>query len=139
MEILIKPVSQKDWDFIYHLRTNKNFENNFYTKSSFSRDDHYSYLSKQEQSSNFFHWMIISEEENVGYVRILDHDVSIMIDEKYQSKGIGQRALELVEIEAKNVGLNKLVGRMMINNESCKKIFEKNGFNLLMYWFEKEI
>ena len=83
--------------------------------------------------------MIISEEENVGYVRILDHDVSIMIDEKYQSKGIGQRALELVEIEAKNVGLNKLVGRMMINNESCKKIFEKNGFNLLMYWFEKEI
>jgi len=139
MNIILKLVDKKDWDFIYYLRKNKIYKDNFYTKSSFSKDEHYSYLSKQEQSSNFFHWIITVEDQNVGYIRILDNDVSIMIDEKYQGKEIGQQALELMEKEAKKVGIHKLVGRIMINNESSKKIFEKNGYNLLMYWFEKYI
>ncbi len=139
MNIILKLVDKEDWDFIYHLRKNKIYENNFYTKSSFSKDEHYSYLSKQEQSSNFFHWMITVEDQNVGYIRILENDVSIMIDKKHQGKGIGQQALELMEKEAKNVGIHKLVGRIMIDNESSKKIFEKNSYNLLMYWFEKDI
>ena len=139
MNIFLKSVDKKDWDFIYHLRTNKNYKNNFYTKSSFSKDEHYSYLSKQEQSPNFLHWMIMIEDQNVGYIRILDNDVAIMIEEKHQSKGIGQQALELLEKEAKKDGVHKLVGRIMINNKSSKKIFEKNGYNLLFYWFEKDI
>lgn len=139
MNVILKLVDKKDWDFIYDLRTNKNYKNNFYTKQSFSKDEHYSYLSKQLQSSNFFHWIITSENQNVGYIRILGNDISIMIDVKYQDKGIGSQALELVEKEAKKLDIHKLVGRVMIHNESSKKIFEKNGYNLKMYWLEKDI
>ena len=139
MNVILKSVDKKDWDFIYDLRTNENYKNNFYTQQSFSKDEHYSYLSKQEQSSNFFHWMIVAEDQNIGYIRILDNDISIMIDKKYQNIGIGSQALALVEKEAKKFGIRKLVGRVMTHNESSKKIFEKNGYNLIMYWLEKDI
>ena len=139
MEIILKSVERQDWDFIYDLRTNPSSKNNFYTKKSFSKDEHYSYLSKQEQSSDFFHWMIVSENQNIGYIRIFNNDISIMISRQYQNKGIGSQALEFVEKEAKTLGINKLVGRVMLDNESSKKIFEKNGYKILMYWLEKDI
>jgi len=139
MNIILKSVDKKDWDFIYDLRTNEDYKNNFYTQQSFSKDEHYSYLSKQEQSSNFLHWMIVNDDQNVGYIRILDNDISIMIDKKYQNKGIGSQVLVLVEKEAKKHGIHKLVGRVMVHNESSRKIFEKNGYNIMMYWLEKDI
>jgi len=139
MKIILKSVERQDWDFIYDLRTNPSSKNNFYTKKSFSKEEHYSYLSKREQSSNFFHWMIVSENQNIGYIRIFDNDISIMVSKQYQNKGIGSQALELVEKEAKLLGMNKLVGRVMLNNKSSKKIFEKHGYKILMYWLEKDI
>jgi len=123
MEIILKSVERHDWDFIYDLRTNPSSKNNFYTKKSFSKEEHYSYLSKQEQSSDFFHWMIVSENQNIGYIRIFNNDISIMISRQYQNKGIGSQALEFVEKEAKTLGINKLVGRVMLDNESSKKNF----------------
>lgn len=139
MEILLKPVDQKNWQFIYNLRTNESSKNNFYSQKQFSLSDHYSYLSKQEKNPNFFHWIIVSDSKNVGYVRILDNDISIMIESHYENKGIGSHALKLVEDEAKKLGLKKLVGRVLTHNTSSKKIFEKNNYKLKMYWLEKDI
>ena len=139
MDIILKTVKSDNWDFIYYLRTNKNYKNNFYTKTNFSKEEHYDYLNKHENSPNFFHWIIEVNNQNAGYIRILNNDVSIIIDEKFQSKGIGKKSLELLEKEAKKKGINKLIGRVMIENETSKKIFEGNGYKLLMYWFEKEI
>jgi len=139
MKITLKSADKSDWDFIYDLRTNENYKNNFCTQDFFSKSQHYDYLSKQEASSNFIHWMIIFEDLNVGYVRILDNDVSIIIDPKYQEKGIGSQALMLVEQEAKKIGIDKLVGRVLVHNESSRKIFEKNGYDLTLYWLEKNI
>ena len=62
-----------------------------------------------------------------------------MIHPKYIGKGIGSQALVLVEKEAKKIGLQKLIGRVMIENKSSKKIFEKNNYALKMFWFEKDI
>ena len=139
MTIILKSVERKDWDFIYDLRTDQNYQNNFYHKNSFSLEEHYSYLSKQEQSSDFFHWMIVSDNQNIGYIRILNNDISIIVSKQYQNKGIGSQALDLVEKEAKELGINKLVGRVMLDNTSSKKIFEKNGYKIIMYWLEKDI
>lgn len=79
------------------------------------------------------------DSKNAGYVRVLDSDVSIMVEHKFHGKGIGTQALKLLEKEAKKSGIRKLVGRVMIDNEKSKQIFLNNDYKLLMYWFEKKI
>ena len=138
-QISLRRVDKNDWDFILSLRNNEKTRDNFYTKNIIKKQDHYKYLEDQEKNQNFFNWIISYENVNAGYIRILENDVSIMIDDKFQNKGIGTTALNLVEKEAKLLGIKKLVGRIMVHNNQSKKIFEKNNYNLLMYWLEKHI
>jgi RimJ/RimL family protein N-acetyltransferase len=139
MNVKLSSVTKDDWDLIYDIRINKEYRKNFYIQQDFSKEYHYSYLENKEKLDTFFHWMILDDNTSVGYIRILDNDISIMIHPQYIGKGIGSQALALVEKEAKKLGLHKLIGRIMIENKSSKKIFEKNNYNLKMFWFEKDI
>jgi len=76
---------------------------------------------------------------SIGYIRILDQDINIMVEKKFQTKGIGTIMLNLVEKEARGLGIKKLKAKVLIGNDSSKKIFEKNNYKLKMYLFEKEI
>ena len=62
-----------------------------------------------------------------------------MVEKKFQTKGIGTVMLNLVEKEARGLGIKKLKAKVLIGNDSSKKIFEKNNYKLKMYSFEKEI
>ena len=139
MEVTLRKVLKKDWDFILKLRNKKEFRVFFYNKHTIRKKEHYDYLQKQKSNSHFFNWIICYGTKDVGYLRVLDNDVGIIIDSKYQKKGIGAKALQILDKEAKKLGIKKLVGRVMINNDSSKNIFVKNNYNLLMYWFEKDI
>lgn len=139
MDITLRSVLKKDWDYILTLRNNKKFRNNFNAQHEISKKEHYDYLQNQKSNPNFFNWIICYGKNDVGYVRILDNDVSIIVDEKYHNMNIGSTSLQLLEIKAKSLGLTKLVGRVMCKNKSSKKIFQKNNYKLKMYWFEKTI
>lgn len=110
-----------------------------YTKHRITKPEHYEYLKKQNKNSNFKNWIISMDSKNVGYVRVLDNDVSIMIEKKYHGKSIGTQALKILEKEARKFGIRKLVGRVMIDNKKSKQIFLNNNYKLIMYWFEKKI
>ncbi len=138
-QVSLRPVKKKDWDFILSLRNDDKTRDNFYTKNKIKKKDHYKYLQEQAKNPNFFHWIISYGNSNAGYVRILENDISIMLNNKFQNKGIGTSALKLIEKEAKLLGIKKLVGRVMVHNVQSKKIFEKNNYTLLMYWLEKYI
>ena len=129
---------EDDWDFVLNLRNNEQYRDFFYTPDKIEKIDHYNYMRNQKLNLKFIDWIICYDSHNVGYIRILDNDVSIMLNDKFRNKGIGTSALELIQIEAKKMGLLKLVGKVMIDNISSKKIFEKNNYKLKMYWFEKE-
>ena len=110
-----------------------------YTKHKITKLEHYAYLKKQQKNKNFINWMISLDFKNIGYIRILDNDVSIMIEKKYHGMGIGTIAITILEQEAKKLGINKLVGRVMVDNEKSQKIFLKNKYKLKMYWYEKKL
>ena len=139
MTVSFRKVTKNDWDYILILRNNESFQLNFYEQHKISKQEHYDYLEKQENNPHFFNWIICSNNEDVGYVRILDNDVSIIIDEKYHGQGIGENAINILENEAKLLGLKKLVGKMMIDNKASEKIFLKNNFKLKMLWYEKNL
>ncbi len=65
--------------------------------------------------------------------------MSIILDDKYHGQGIGTSAINLLEHEAKLLGIKKLVGKMMIDNKKSEKIFLNNNFKLKMYWYEKNL
>ena len=139
MKVTLRKVSKKEWDYILRLRNDEDYRSNFYDQHVITKKEHYDYLKKQNSNPNFHNWIIEYAKKDVGYIRILDNDISIIIDKKYQDRGIGSQALELIESKAKKLRIKKLIGRIMITNKNSKKIFEKNGYKLLMYWLEKDI
>jgi len=139
LKVALRKVKKKDWDYILRLRNNKDYRQFFYNQKIISKKEHYEYLTKQKSNPNFVNWIITYGINDAGYLRILKDDVSIMIEKKYNNKGIGTTALQLLEKEAKKLGIKKLVGRVMIHNKSSKKIFLKNSYKLRMYWLEKDL
>lgn len=132
-------MSRDDWDFILKLRNKKEYRSFFIQQHTISEKEHYQYMTQEEKNPNYSCWIILKDFIKIGYIRILENDVSIAIENKYHGKGYGANALLLLEKEAKKMGLTKLVGRVMIHNESSKKIFLNNDFKLKLYWYEKDL
>jgi len=139
LEIYLKKCTKDNWDFILTLR------NNFYKNSLYIQDkpltqtEHYEYMEKQSKNPNFHQWIAVMEEKIIGYVRILDNTINIMVSQKYHDQGIGSIMLKLLEIEAKKLGITKLIGLVLTDNAGSKKIFQKNDYQLKRIWFEKEL
>lgn len=137
--VTLRKVKQSDWDYILKLRSEPNFKRYFYDQHKITKREHYSYLRQQKNNKFFSNWIILFNNARVGYVRVLNNDVSIMIDSRFHGKGIGTKALKLLEKEAKKLKIKKLVGRVMLRNRKSATIFKKNNYKLLMYWYEKKI
>ena len=101
--------------------------------------EHYAYMNKQIRNPNFHQWMAVSNNKVVGYIRILDAEINLMVVKDFQNKGIGSMMLSLLENEAKKLGIHKLIGLVRSNNTSSKKIFENNNYQLKLFRFEKEL
>ncbi len=139
MEIKLKEVCKEDWDYILQLR-NSFFKDDFLEQQKvLTKKEHYEYMEKQKSNTNFYQWVSFDGEKNVGYIRLLEDDVSVIVDQKFQNKGIGTIMLALMEKEAKKIGLKKIKALVRKNNFSSEKIFLKNNYQLKILMFEKEI
>ena len=139
MEIKLREVCKEDWDYILQLR-NSFFKDDFLEQQKvLTKKEHYEYMEKQKSNTNFYQWISSDEEKNVGYIRLLEDDVSVIVDQKFQNKGIGTIMLALMEKEAKKIGLKKIKALVRKNNFSSEKIFLKNNYQLKILTFEKEI
>ena len=137
--ISLRSCTKDDWDAILDLR-NTFYEESFYQQNKpITKQEHYEYMEKQEKNPNFHQWMAINNDEVVGYIRILDSDISILVLRQHHNKGIGTIMLQLVEREAKKLGIRKLRGLVRTNNVGSQHIFQKNDYELKMYWFEKDL
>ena len=139
MEIKLKEVCKEDWDYILQLR-NSFFKDDFLEQQKvLTKKEHYEYMEKQKSNTNFYQWVSFDGEKNVGYIRLLEDDVSVIVDQKFQNKGIGTIMLALMEKEAKKIGLKKIKALVRKNNFSSEKIFLKNNYQLKILMFEKDI
>jgi len=139
MKIILRDVKKSDWDYILKLRNEKSYRKNFEHQHTITSEEHYNFLNQQEKNLGFFNQIICHDDKDVGYIRILDEDVSIIVDKQFQNKGIGVKALSLIESKAKDIGIKKLVARIAIHNQTSRKIFEDNKYELKMYRYEKNI
>lgn len=136
MKIQLRKVIKKDWDFILNLR-NADYKFFYEQSEPIDRTHHFKYMEKQMLNHNFHHWIILYENQNAGYVRILNEDVGIMIKNEFQNKGIATIALELIEKKAIDLDIKKLVALIDPENKNSQQIFKKNGYSLKLHWLEK--
>ena len=97
-KIELRKVTEKDWIFILNLR-NEFYTNSFYEqKKLIQKTEHYEYMNKQTTNPNFHQWVAIQSKNlsSIGYIRILDQDINIMVEKKFQSRGIGTIMLNLI-------------------------------------------
>ena len=139
MQINLRKVTQKDWDFILNLR-NQFYVDSFYEqKKPIQKEEHYEYMKKQNSNPNFHQWIATDGNEDFGYIRILDKNLNVMVEKKFQGKGIGTIMVNLVENKALSLGIKKLKAEVIVGNESSKKMLIKNNYKLKMHLFEKEL
>ena len=135
----LREILEKDWKFILELR-NQNYKNSFLKQQEpIEINEHNEYMNKQKLNSKFHQWLAIYDTEDVGYVRILDDDVNIIVKKSFQKKGFGTIMLNLLEIKAKELGIKKLKAKVLVTNKNSKKIFEKNNYEFKTYYFEKDV
>jgi len=129
-----RKVKKDDWSFILELRNQfyKNFEKQ---KLPIPLAEHIKYMEHQLTNLNFKQWIIIDNEIDIGYIRILDMDISILIKKEFHSQGFGTNSLKFL-LKQENLP-EKLIGRVLAKNTSSVKAFEKAGFKLKMLVFEK--
>lgn len=136
MEIKIREVQEKDIDFIFELRNNEEIRKYMFNTEPLIYEKHVTYwknrIGKKEPS-----YIIEKDEIKVGFVK-LDHCnmekkyfVSIVMDQKEQSKGIGKLAIK--EIMKRH---DKIYAKIKPDNEKSKRMFESLGFKLRSYEME---
>ena len=139
MDIHLRSCTKDDWNVILNLR------NQFYSGSFFTQDkpltkaEHYQYMNKQSTNSDFHQWIAMKNDVIVGYIRILDLEINILVVKEYQNKGIGTQMLQLLEVEAKKLKIEKIRGTVREDNIASKQLFEKNNYVLKSYLFEKSL
>ena len=108
MEIKLRDVNKKDWDYILELR-NKFFEDDFLKqKNCITKIEHYNYMKKQESNTNFHQWISTDGREDIGYIRLLKDDVSIMVDQKFHSRFLAKKRICTTISTSLFKGLNPL-------------------------------
>jgi len=139
MTTYIREVHQKDWDYILNLRNNEKIRKFMNNNRIISKDEHYQYLQNQSSNQKFLNRIICYNSEDVGYIRILDGDISIFVNPIFHGKGIATKALALIESDAKKFGFQKLIGKVLTENLQSKQIFLNNGYIHTKNWLEKKL
>lgn len=133
-----RDVLKSDWDFILSLRNDfyKNFEKQ---NSPISESEHFQYMSNQSKNPDFKQWIVIHDQtkNDIGYIRIFNSDISIIVKKEYQGKGYGSEILKKLEHQS-NLP-KKLIGRIMPENKQSIKAFEKAGYYLKALIYEKNL
>ncbi len=130
MNIVIKEVSEQDWDFILTIRNQHSSRIAFHDTTVASSDTHEKYMKKLRDNPNAFQWVIFYESKPVGYIKIVDSDLGSFLLDGYKGKGIGTNAYKLVFHEAKKLGLQKLTATVKVQRPTSIEFEKKLGWEI---------
>jgi len=90
----LRIATRKDWDKILDVQ-NQTLELNQRPSIPITKDEHYSYMEKQEKNPDFFHYFY----DEIVYLVVKKDSVTVAIPKEYRNCGFGASAmLELLKI-----------------------------------------
>ena len=128
MNVELRPVEKKDWEFILHLRNQEEVRLASHDTSIIDDETHHKYMQKMTANEKIFHWIITYNKKDVGYIRLGNLEFGSMLLNDYRGRGIGKLAYALVFKEAKKLGLTKITAQVKINRETSLEFEMKTGW-----------
>ena len=114
--------------FILLLRNQESVRRECHNTGIIDTATHLNYMKKLENSPNAYQWIVMCDNQNVGYIKIINLEFGSSLKEEFRGKGIGTKAYELVFEEVKKMGLKKLTADVKINRNTPIKFEEKTGW-----------
>lgn len=130
VDLILVKCEEKYWNFVRELRMNKNVVDGFIENIFISIEDQKKYMSKYNNN----YYIALLNNEPVGFIGVIEDDIRICTHPDFQKIGVGKFMLNSIA---------KLIptafGKIKINNEASKKLFESCGFapKFLIYTNEK--
>ena len=128
MKVRIRKVTKNDWEFILKLRNQESSRLSFHDTSTVDWDTHVSYMTKTTNKPTDHYCIIISDNKDVGYIKIVNNVFGSNLLDGYRRKGIGSAAYKLVFEEAKRLGFKKLTAEVKIDRLIPLTFEEKIGW-----------
>ena len=127
-----RKVTEGDLSTIYRWRNDPIVRKNSFNQEEISWEEHLGYWSARMKNSNAYSFIVVSENEDVGLVR-LDREgdaceVHILIAPDKHGRGLGKAAIAKTKDMAGGLNIKKLIARVKDTNVASKKIFTENGF-----------
>ena len=131
MNVELRSVEKKDWEFILHLRNQEEVRLASHDTSIIDDETHLKYMQEMTVDKKKIHWIITYNKKDVGYIKIGDLEFGSMLLNDYRGRGIGKLAYALVFKEAKKLGLTKITAQVKINRETSLE------FEMKTCWVKK--
>jgi RimJ/RimL family protein N-acetyltransferase len=128
VNIDLRPVDYKDWQFILDVRNEEKVRLACHDTSIINVETHKKYMEKLEKDPEAYQWIIVCDNQDVGHAKIISGEFGYMIKDGFRGKGVGARFHELVFEEAKKLGIRKLKDTIKVDNAASLKLALKTGF-----------
>lgn len=120
--------SPEYWEFIRELRNNEAVKQGFIQQAHISPEEHIAFMTKH---CNKFIICLI-ENQPAGYAGVIDRDIRIAVEPKFQKMGVGKFLIEsLMAIYPDSIA------KVKVENKASLKLFEKCGFKKKYYILER--
>ncbi len=93
-------------------------------------------ITHQIQSEGYLYFLLIAQNEDVGYFSIIEEGLSLFLSKiyvkaKHQRKGISSLVFNFLEEWCKTNHLSRIYLTVNRNNENAIRAYEKNGYNII--------
>ncbi|MFZ5987160.1 MAG: GNAT family N-acetyltransferase [Bacillota bacterium] len=134
MSIELRPIKEDDCDLLFEWVNDESVRRNAFNTNIISYEDHKKWFYEKLCSGLSFIYICCAEGEPVGQIRIdVEEDTGIIsysVAKQHRGKGYGTTILKEVLnlVEANDIKVCKLVGRVKHTNTPSQKAFEKAGY-----------
>jgi RimJ/RimL family protein N-acetyltransferase len=128
LEVKHRLVTSDDWLFILEIRNEEEVRKVSFNSDIIDLASHIKYMKKLEKMSDVYHRIITLNGSGVGYIKVVNNDISYMVKKEFRGKGIMKSSFKIVFDDLKRLGKSKVKAAIMANNYPSLKLVEKAGF-----------
>lgn len=130
LDVKHRIVTPNDWLFILDIRNEEDVRNASFNTEIIDRDRHIEYMNKLEYMKDVYQRIITFDDKDVGYIKVIDNEVSYMIKKEFRGKGIMKSSFEILFKDLKRLGNTKINASIKAENYASLRLAEKMGYKI---------
>lgn len=136
MSLFLRNATMDDAELLYEWRNDEVVRMNSFNTKEIVYEEHIKWLKDFLEDESCKIYIIVDDGKDVGQikVRVIDNEAEVgySIGGEYRGHGYGTKSLILVKEQLKKdfPYVNKIVGRVKVNNEVSKRAFESADYEV---------